>query len=73
MCKESGIDDSRDDEIMRFIYTLTSNIPARKLDDERMHVWDLDINKDCGTLKEYISERMKTLFGVDVEWEEEKK
>lgn len=70
MCKKLGIDDSRDEEIMRFIYTLASNIPTRKFNDERMHIWD--INKDCGTLKEYISERMKTLFGVAVEYGEEK-
>lgn len=67
------LNEDRDDEIMRFIYTLASNIPTRKLNDERMHIWDLGTGKDCGTLKEYISERMKTLFGVVVEYGEEKK
>lgn len=73
MCKELGIDDSRDDEIMRFIYTLASNIPARKLDDKGLHIMDLKTGKDCGTLKEYISVKMKALFGVVVEYGEEKK
>lgn len=56
----------RDDEIMRFIYTLASNIPTRKLNDERLHII-CGNGKDCGTLKEYICERMKALFGVTVD------
>lgn len=68
MCKELGIDDSRDEEIMRFIHTLMDNIPWNKFNDERLHIQDLKTGKDCGTLKEYISERMKTLFGVIVEY-----
>lgn len=72
MCKESGIDDSRDEEIMRFIHTLMNNIPAKKFNDERMHIWDMRTDKDCGTLREYIAERMKALFGVVVGWGEEK-
>lgn len=71
MCKELKIDDGRDEEIMRFIYILMSNIPTRKLNDERMHVWDMKENKDCGTLKEYIGERMMALFGVTVEYGED--
>lgn len=66
-------DEDRDEEIMRFIHTLMDNIPDRKLNDERLHIQDLKTGKDCGTLKEYISERMKTLFGVIVEYGEEKK
>lgn len=66
-------DEDRDEEIMRFIHTLMDNIPDRKLNDERLHIQDLKTGKDCGTLKEYISERMKTLFGVIVEYGEEEK
>lgn len=66
-------DEDRDEEIMRFIYELVGNIPTRKLNDERLHIQDLKTGKDCGTLKEYISERMKTLFGVIVEYGEENK
>lgn len=73
MCKELGIDDSRDEEIMRFIHTLMNNIPWNKFNDERLHIQDLKTGKDCGTLKEYISERMKALFGVIVEYGEEKR
>ena len=69
----SKLDEDRDEEIMRFIYTLMDNIPTKKFNDERMHIMDLETGKDCGTLKEYISERMKTLFGVVVEYGEEKK
>ena len=71
MCKELGIDDSRDEEIMRFIYTLMNNISSRKLNDERLHILNLKTRKDCGNLKEYISERMKALFGVIVGWGED--
>ena len=66
-------DEDRDEEIMRFIHTLMDNIPWNKSNDERLHIQDLKTGKDCGTLKEYISERMKTLFGVTVEYGEEEK
>lgn len=66
-------DEDRDEEIMRFIHTLMDNIPWNKFNDERLHIQDLKTGKDCGTLKEYISERMKTLFGVIVEYGEENK
>lgn len=56
----------RDEEIMRFICTLIGNIPIRKLNDERLHII-CGNGKDCGNLKEYISERMKALFGVIVD------
>lgn len=69
----SKLDEDRDEEIMRFIYTLMDNIPTKKFNDERMHIWDMRTNKDCGTLREYIAERMKTLFDVIVEYGEEKK
>ncbi|MBS4971649.1 MAG: helix-turn-helix transcriptional regulator [Lacticaseibacillus rhamnosus] len=67
------LNEDRDEEIMRFIHTLMDNIPWSKFNDERMHIWDMKTRKDCGTLKEYIGERMKTLFGVTVEYGEEKK
>lgn len=82
ICRELGMynlndedkdDDDRDEEIMRFIHTLMDNIPWNKLNDERIHIWDMKNDKDCGTLKEYINERMKTLFGVIVKYGEEKK
>ena len=81
ICRELGMyglndddrDDNRDEEIMRFIHTLMDSIPTRKLNDERIHVWDMKNDKDCGTLKEYIGERMMALFGVTVEYGEEKK
>lgn len=63
----------RDEEIMRFIHTLMNNIPDRILNDKELKIYDLKTGKDCGNLKEYISERMKALFGVIVEWGEEKK
>lgn len=66
-------DEDRDEEIMRFIYELVVNIPISKLNDERLHIQDLKTGKDCGTLKEYIAERMKALFGAIVEYGEEKK
>lgn len=66
-------DEDRDEEIMRFIHTLMDNIPWNKLNDERMYILDSKAGKGCSTLKEYISERMKTLFGVIVEYGEEKK
>lgn len=59
-------DEGRDIEIIIFIYVLIDNISDKKLNDERMHVWDMKINKNCGTLKEYIVERMKTLLGASV-------
>lgn len=71
----------RDEEIIGFISTLIGSIPIRKLSDERLHVI-CGNGKDCGTLKEYICERMnalfgvivdKTSFGVIVEYREEKK
>lgn len=62
----------RDKEIIRFISTLIGIIPTRKLNDERLHII-CGNGKDCGNLKEYICERMKTLFGVVVEYGEEKK
>lgn len=73
MCKELGIDDSRDEEIMRFIYILMNNIPDRILNDKRLTIYDLKTRKDYGNLKEYISVKMKALFGVIVGWGEEKK
>lgn len=66
-------DEDRNEEIMRFIYELVVNIPTSKLNDERLHIQDLKTHKDYGNLKEYIRERMKTLFGVIVGWGEEKK
>lgn len=56
----------RDKEIIEFISTLTGIIPTRKPNDERLHII-CGNGKNCGTLKEYISERMKDLFGVIVE------
>ena len=73
MCKELKIDKDRDIEIMRFIHTLMNNIPDRILNDKELKIYDLKTRKDCGNLKEYISERLKALFGVSVEWGEEKK
>ena len=67
------LNEDRDEEIMRFIHTLMDNIPWSKFNDERLHILDLKTGNDCGTLKEYINERMKALFGVIVEWGEEKK
>lgn len=72
MCKELGIDYSRDIEIIRFITVLVENIPTKKLNDERLHII-CGNGKDCGNLKEYICERMNALFGVTVEYGEEKK
>lgn len=69
----SRLDEGRDEEIMRFIHTLMDNISTKKFNDERMHIWDMRTDKDCGTLREYIAERMKTLFDVTVEYGEEKK
>lgn len=66
-------DEGRDIEIIRFIYVLIDNISDKKLNDERMHVWDMKINKNCGTLKEYIVERMKTLLGASVVFGEDTK
>ena len=56
----------RDKEIIGFISTLIGSIPTRKLNDERLHII-CGNGKDCGNLKDYISERMKTLFGVIVD------
>lgn len=66
-------ENNRDIEIIRFIYVLIDNISDKKLNDERMHVWDMKANKNCGTLKEYIVERMETLLGASVVFGEEKK
>lgn len=66
-------DDDRDEEIMRFIYTLMNNIPDRILNDKRLTICDLKTRKDYGNLKEYISVKMKELFGVIVGWGEENK
>ena len=66
-------ENNRDIEIIKFIYVLVDNISDKKLNDERMHIWDMKINKNCGTLKEYICERMKTLLGASVVFGEEKK
>lgn len=66
-------ENNRDIEIIKFIYVLIDNISDKKLNDERMHIWDMKNNKNCGTLKEYICERMKTLLGASVVFGEEKK
>lgn len=66
-------ENNRDIEIIKFIYVLVDNISDKKLNDERMHIWDMKTNKNCGTLKEYIVERMKTLLGASVVFGEEKK
>lgn len=66
-------ENNRDIEIIKFIYVLVDNISDKKLNDERMHIWDMKNNKNCGTLKEYICERMKTLLGASVVFGEEKK
>lgn len=66
-------DEDRDIEIIKFIYVLVDNISDKKLNDERMHIWDMKNNKNCGTLKEYIVERMETLLGARVVFGEEKK
>ena len=65
-------DEDRDIEIIKFIYVLVDNISDKKLNDERMHIWDMKTNKNCGTLKEYIVERMETLLGARVVFGEEK-
>lgn len=70
---KEALNEDRDEEIMRFIHTLMNNIPDRILNDKELKIYDLKTRKDCGNLKEYISERMKALFGVIVEWGEEKK
>nr|DAH58549.1 MAG TPA: helix-turn-helix domain protein [Caudoviricetes sp.] len=67
------LNEDRDEEIMRLIYILMKNIPANKFNDERMYILDSKAGKGCSTLKEYINERMKALFGVIVEWGAEKK
>lgn len=66
-------DEDRDEEIMSFIYTLMNNIPDRILNDKRLTIYDLKTRKDYGNLKEYISVKMKALFGVIVGWGEENK
>lgn len=66
-------ENNRDIEIIKFICVLVDNISDKKLNDERMHIWDMKNNKNCGTLKEYICERMKTLLGASVVFGEEKK
>lgn len=65
-------ENNRDIEIIKFIYVLIDNISDKKLNDERMHII-CDNGKNCGTLKEYICERMKTLLGASVVFGEEKK
>ena len=59
-------ENNRDIEIIKFIYVLIDNISDKKLNDERMHII-CGNGKDCGNLKEYICERMKSLFGVTVD------
>ena len=56
----------RDEEIIGFISTLIGSIPTRKLNDERLHII-CGNGKDFRSLKEYICERMKSLFGVTVD------
>lgn len=70
---KEALNEDRDEEIMRFIHTLMNNIPDRILNDKGLKIYDLKTGKDYGNLKEYISVRMKALFGVIVEWGEEKK
>ena len=65
-------ENNRDIEIIKFIYVLIDNISDKKLNDERMHII-CGNGKDCGNLKEYICERMKTLLGASVVFGEEKK
>lgn len=65
-------ENNRDIEIIKFIYVLVDNISDKKLNDERMHII-CGNGKDCGNLKEYICERMKTLLGASVVFGEEKK
>lgn len=68
---KEALNEDRNIEIIGFISTLIGSIPTRKLNDERLHII-CGNGKDCGTLKEYISERMNALFGVIVEYGEDK-
>lgn len=70
---KEAFNEDRDKEIMIFIYILMNNIPDRILNDKRLTIYDSKARKGCGNLKEYISERMKALFGVIVEYGKEKK
>lgn len=70
---KEALNEDRDEEIMRFIHTLMNNIPDRILNDKELKIYDLKTMRNHGTLKEYISERMHALFGVIVEYGEEKK
>lgn len=69
---KEALNEDRDIEIMRFIHTLMNNIPSRILNDKELKIYDLKTMRIHGTLKEYISERMNTLFGVIVEYGEDK-
>lgn len=70
---KEALNEDRNIEIMRFIYTLMNNIPSRILNDKELKIYDLKTMRNHGTLKEYISERMNALFGVIVEYGEKKK
>lgn len=70
---KEALNEDRDIEIMRFIHTLMNNIPSRILNDKELKIYDLKTMRNHGTLKEYIRERMNALFGVIVEYGEEKK
>lgn len=69
---KEALNEDRDEEIKSFIYTLMNNIPDRILNDKELKIYDLKTRKDYGNLKEYISVKMKALFGVIVGWGEEK-
>lgn len=69
---KEALNEDRDIEIMRFIHTLMNNIPDRILNDKELKIYDLKTMRNCGTLKEYICERMNALFGVIVEHGEDK-
>ena len=58
-----------DNEVLDFIAVLVNNISTRKLNDINLHITNISTGEDCGTLKEYIVERVKTLLGVEIRFD----
>ena len=57
-----------DKKAVGFIQFLINSISKRKLNDEQMEIMNMETGEEYGSLKEYITKKMKELFDVDIKW-----
>lgn len=57
-----------DKKAVGFIQFLINSISKKKLNDEQMEIMNMETGEEYGSLKEYITKKMKELFDVDIKW-----